>query len=150
MRRELQTLTAVTIRHHPESAIAAMLLMGWLASRLGWRLEPSGGARRRADGQGQRGAARTSRCALLRRPSSRCAGSRALELETASGLRLRLDRGPGGLHAYRARCPGGEREWTLLGASRGEAGILGEGIRQALLRDPTYAPALAAAGEMPP
>jgi hypothetical protein len=33
----------------------------------------------------------------------------------------------------------------VLGASRGEGGILGEGIRQALLRDPSYAPALAAA-----
>jgi hypothetical protein len=33
----------------------------------------------------------------------------------------------------------------VLGASRGEAGILGQGLRQALLRDPTYAPALAAA-----
>jgi hypothetical protein len=33
----------------------------------------------------------------------------------------------------------------VLGASRGEAGILGEGIRQALLRDPTFAPALRAA-----
>jgi hypothetical protein len=30
----------------------------------------------------------------------------------------------------------------VLGASRGEAGILGEGIRQALLRDPTYRRAL--------
>jgi hypothetical protein len=30
----------------------------------------------------------------------------------------------------------------VLGASRGEAGILGEGIRQALLRDSTYTPAL--------
>jgi hypothetical protein len=36
----------------------------------------------------------------------------------------------------------------VLGASRGEAGILGEGIRQALLRDPTYGPALTAACEM--
>ena len=36
----------------------------------------------------------------------------------------------------------------MLGASRGEAGILGEGIRQALLRDPTYAPALHAATEL--
>jgi hypothetical protein len=36
----------------------------------------------------------------------------------------------------------------VLGASRGEAGILGEGIRQALLRDPTYRPALAAAEAM--
>ena len=34
------------------------------------------------------------------------------------------------------------REWHVLGASRGEGGILGEGVRQALLRDPTYAPAL--------
>ena len=33
----------------------------------------------------------------------------------------------------------------MLGASRGEAGILGEGIRQALLRDKTYGPAQAAA-----
>jgi hypothetical protein len=33
----------------------------------------------------------------------------------------------------------------VLGASRGEGGILGEGIRQALLRDPTYAGALACA-----
>ena len=35
-----------------------------------------------------------------------------------------------------------------MGASRGEAGILGEGIRQALLRDPTYRPALGAAEAM--
>ncbi len=36
----------------------------------------------------------------------------------------------------------------MLGASRGEAGILGEGIRQALLRDPTYEPALEVAQAM--
>ena len=47
-----------------------------------------------------------------------------------------------------ARATGGESAWTVLGASRGEAGILGEGIRQALLRDPTYRPALAAAEAM--
>ncbi len=34
------------------------------------------------------------------------------------------------------------------GASRGETGVLGEGIRQALLRDPTYVPALQAARAM--
>jgi len=49
-------------------------------------------------------------------------------------------------HASHTR--GIEREWTVLGASRGEAGILGEGIRQALLRDPTYKPALSAARAM--
>jgi hypothetical protein len=36
----------------------------------------------------------------------------------------------------------------VLGASRGEGGILGEGVRQALLRDPTYGPALGAAREL--
>ena len=57
-------------------------------------------------------------------------------------------RGSGGL-AGDAQAPGGkERAWVVLGASRGEAGILGEGIRQALLRDPTYGPALTAACEM--
>ena len=41
-----------------------------------------------------------------------------------------------------------EHVWTVLGASRGEPGILGEGIRHALMRDPTYKPALAAARRM--
>ena len=41
----------------------------------------------------------------------------------------------------------GEHTWLVLGASRGEGGILGEGVRQALLRDPTYGPALAVARE---
>ena len=38
--------------------------------------------------------------------------------------------------------------WTVLGASRGESGILGEGIRQALLRDPAYERALERVGAM--
>ena len=38
--------------------------------------------------------------------------------------------------------------WTLLGASRGEAGILGEGIRQALLPDGVYDRAVAAASTL--
>ena len=43
---------------------------------------------------------------------------------------------------------GTERTWTVMGASRGEGGILGEGVRQALLRDPTYRPALGCARVM--
>ena len=59
---------------------------------------------------------------------------------------LALERGEGGLRARRRERNGrASATWTVLGASRGEPGILGEGIRQALLRDPTYAPALAAA-----
>jgi glucose-6-phosphate dehydrogenase assembly protein OpcA len=149
MRRQLHTLTSVTIRHHPDSAIAAMLLIGWLATRLGWRLNPlvahGGELAGKASGRRQDIALR-----LLAVPEQQVRGLAGLELDTASGLRLRLDRGPGGLHAYRHDARGSEREWTILGASRGEAGILGEGIRQALLRDPTYAPALAAAGEIVP
>jgi len=56
--------------------------------------------------------------------------------------------GPGGLRAHYRHKRGTDREWTVLGASRGEAGILGEGIRQALLRDPTYRPALNAANAL--
>jgi hypothetical protein len=65
-------------------------------------------------------------------------------IETRLGLTVALDRGPGGLTAQRKTPDGHESTWTVVGASRGEAGILGEGIRQALLRDPTYKPALEA------
>ena len=81
-------------------------------------------------------------------------GLAGVTLESASGRRLRFDRGEGELRAhYRRAVRGGadvEREWTILGASRGEAGILGEGIRQALLRDSTYGPALDAANALAP
>jgi hypothetical protein len=73
-----------------------------------------------------------------------------LTLEASSGRRLSLDRGPGGLQACE-RDPGGrERRWEVVGASRGEPGILGEGIRQALLRDPAFASAVCAAATLEP
>ena len=61
------------------------------------------------------------------------------------GPSLSLERAQGGLDAREVTSDGAEREWKILGASRGEGGILGEGVRQALLRDPTYGPALRAA-----
>jgi glucose-6-phosphate dehydrogenase assembly protein OpcA len=149
MRRQLHTLSSVSVRHHPDSAISAMLLLGWLASRLDWELSPlaahNGGLAGSAHGRQRDIALR-----LTATPEQQVRGLAGLELDTAAGLRLRLDRGPGGLHAYRRDAQGEEREWTILGASRGEAGVLGEGIRQALLRDPTYGPALAAAAEIVP
>ncbi len=168
----LGELESIEIRHHPESAVAAMLLVGWLASRLGWQVDALSGE------EGDvRGLARAAEQALPADPTEPTAaepangsaptrrevalhlraareqqvrGLAGLTLQTASGWRLRLDRGPGGLHACSADGAGVEREWTILGASRGEGGILGEGIRQALLRDPTYAPALAAAERLAP
>jgi hypothetical protein len=70
-------------------------------------------------------------------------GLSGVQIETARGVTLTLDRGPGGLQAKRRTRDGKESSWVVLGASRGEAGILGEGIRQALLRDPTYRAAVA-------
>ena len=71
-------------------------------------------------------------------------GLGGVTIEMASGEAVSLDRGPGGLRASRRKRDGEEQAWTVLGASRGESGILGEGVRQALLRDPTYKPALEA------
>src|ERR671922_1347747 len=144
LRPDLRTISAVTIRHHPESAVAGLLLLGWLGSRLEWRLSPL----MARDGAllGSAHARRQDvRVALEPEPRQHVRGLAGLTLETASGRHFELDRGPGGLQAYYRNAKGQERRWVVLGASRGEPGILGEGIRQALLRDPTYAPALRAA-----
>jgi len=144
VRPELTTISSVTIRHHPESATAALMLVGWMASRLGWATSPlvhrGGTLEGSAHGRRQDVHVRLEPDAALQ-----VRGLSGLTLETAAGKSYALDRGPGGLHARFRNRHGQQRDWTILGSSRGEAGILGEGIRQALLRDPTYGPALAAA-----
>ena len=75
-------------------------------------------------------------------------GLAGVKIGTASGMSISLDRGPGGLAATRTDAKGHSWSWTVLGASRGEGGILGEGIRQALLRDPAYEASLACAESM--
>jgi glucose-6-phosphate dehydrogenase assembly protein OpcA len=149
MRRELRTISSVSVRHHPESTVAAMLMAGWLGSRLGWKESPLVG-----DGKALVGRAAASRQDVSLRleaaPELLVRGLEDVTVETATGRHLRLARGEGGLRASTRSPRGGEREWTIPGASRGEAGILGEGIRQALLRDPTYLPALSHAGAMLP
>ncbi|HEV3001418.1 MAG TPA: glucose-6-phosphate dehydrogenase assembly protein OpcA [Solirubrobacteraceae bacterium] len=142
-RGHLRKLSAVTVRHHPDSAVAALLLLGWLASRLGW--EPSALAGREGSLQG-RARARRGDVVLRTEPTEQgVRGLAGVTLETADGMALSLDRAKGGLAARRRFPDGREARWTVLGASRGEPGILGEGIRQALLREPTYEPALRAA-----
>ena len=146
-RSSLKEITAVTVRHHPESVVSATLFVSWLASRLGWhpaRMEEEDGglvARARATGRKVRLRAEPDETMPV-------AGLAGVAVETASGMKLSLFRGAGGLTATRKMPGGRESSWVVLGASRGEAGILGEGIRQALLRDPTYGPALTAACEM--
>jgi glucose-6-phosphate dehydrogenase assembly protein OpcA len=142
MRRSLGAIDRVIVRHRQDSTAAALLFCGWLASRLGWR--PSELARR-GDNLTGHCRARRGEVALELRPEPMGApGLAGVTIHMASGEAVSLDRGPGGLRAARRARDGGEQSWTVLGASRGEPGILGEGVRQALLRDPTYKPALQA------
>jgi glucose-6-phosphate dehydrogenase assembly protein OpcA len=145
-RADLKTISAVHIRHHPDSTAAGLLMAGWLATRLGW--EPSRLTARSGGLYGRMHARRQDVEVTLTPTPMGVRGLAGVTIANARGESLELDRGEGGLRAvYRGR-KGQERAWTILGASRGEAGILGEGIRQALLRDPTYGPALAAANAL--
>jgi glucose-6-phosphate dehydrogenase assembly protein OpcA len=121
----LRELGSVCIRHRPTSKASASLLVGWLCSRLHWN-----GDRPEIE---------------LAPVEQDAPGLAGVTVAWAGGCSLSLDRGPGGLLARERAPDGGERVWRVLGASRGEGGILGEGVRQALLRDPTYGPALEAA-----
>jgi glucose-6-phosphate dehydrogenase assembly protein OpcA len=140
-RDELLRIDGVTIRHRPDSSVAGVLFFGWLASRLGWgtgTLMPvNGSVRGRAHGQRD-----DVSLALEPDEGQGVPGLAGVEIHTSSGMSIALDRGPGGLIARRRDRKGHEQSWTVLGASRGEGGILGEGIRQALLRDPAYRRAL--------
>ncbi len=146
-RADLGKISAVTVRHSPDSVIAGQLFLGWMATRLGWRpgAMVSHGSALQGTAHGRR---QDVRMRLEPDEAMTTPGFAGLTVETASGLRVSLDRGPGGLSACRTDRTGREWRWTAMGASRGEAGILGEGIRQALLRDKSYGPALAAVGSM--
>jgi glucose-6-phosphate dehydrogenase assembly protein OpcA len=140
-RPALKQISRVVVRHRPDSAVSAVLLLGWFASRLGW--EPS--ALVSQDGR-HHARARAGkfdvRVDLEPIPELGAPGLAGITVETAGGVSVSLDRSSGGLAAKRRAADGQETTWVVLGASRGEAGILGEGIRQALLRDPTYGPAV--------
>jgi glucose-6-phosphate dehydrogenase assembly protein OpcA len=140
-RGELLRIDSVTVRHRPDSAAAAVLFTGWLASRLGWGAGTLMSANGSVKGRLQ---ARRGDVSLTLAPElgQNVPGLAGVEIGTSSGMQIALDRGPGGLVARRRDRKGREQIWTVLGASRGEGGILGEGIRQALLRDPAYRRAL--------
>jgi glucose-6-phosphate dehydrogenase assembly protein OpcA len=142
-RAMLAHLDRIAIRHRPTSRAAALLLAGWMSSRLHW--EPEGFESR--DGKGLIGTARRDGDRItvdLDAVEQDVQGLSGVSVACGDRFELSLDRAPGGLHARQTR--GGDvQEWQVLGASRGEGGILGEGVRQALLRDPTYGPALDAA-----
>ena len=148
-RPALASLECVSIRHHPMSAPSAALLAGWLTSRLDWapaRLTS-------LNGDGHHGKLRAGNGGSveveLRPVDQEAPGLAGVTVNWSDGS-LSLDRGQGGLQAHERLSDGRELAWQILGASRGEGGILGEGVRQALLRDPTYGPALRGALELAP
>jgi glucose-6-phosphate dehydrogenase assembly protein OpcA len=147
-RQALAEVERIEIRHRETTNTSALLLAGWLASCLGWKPEPlrqTGRARL----EGRLRAHRREIELVLEPGEQDVPGLRGVTVVSAGGFSLSLDRAPGGLQA-RERRNDKERTWQVLGASRGEGGILGEGVRQAHLRDPTYGPALEAARRLLP
>jgi glucose-6-phosphate dehydrogenase assembly protein OpcA len=144
----LLEIAEVDVCHQASSMASALLLAGWLASRLHWqhsRLQLSAG---RIAGQARN--AGSDVVVALERADQEVPGLAGVKVSCTDGTSLSLRRGDGGLDATEIRRDGAERRWKILGASRGEGGILGEGVRQALLRDHTYGPALDAARELAP
>jgi glucose-6-phosphate dehydrogenase assembly protein OpcA len=142
----LDGLKRIYVRHHHGSIVSALLLTGWLSSRLGWipsELVPGAG------GASQAAAVRSSggpSVSIEFDPVDQAIrGLAGVTVTGSAGFSLSFDRAPGGLLAHEQSAGAKPREWQLFGASRGEGGILGEGVRQALIRDPTYGPALQAA-----
>jgi glucose-6-phosphate dehydrogenase assembly protein OpcA len=145
-RGELREISGITVRHREDSLAAAVLFLGWLASRLGW--QPASLSQHANRWSGTAHTRRQDVKLRLEPHEQEAPGLAGVTIDMASGQTMALDRAPGGLQARRRERDGSEREWMVMGASRGEGGILGEGVRQALLRDPTYRPALVAAQGM--
>ncbi len=139
-REALGQFNRLCVRHRPSSRASAPLLAGWLAARLGWEVAPL-----EARGDGLAGVAtggdgrevEISLVAVEQDPPGLAGVTIGWD-----GSSLALDRGPGGLSISYCASETEKQQWQVLGASRGEARILGEGVRQALLRDTTYPPAL--------
>jgi glucose-6-phosphate dehydrogenase assembly protein OpcA len=145
LRRELLwQIGVIATRHQETSTASAALLAGWLASRLHWEptcLAPHG----RGELRGIAHAGDRDVEVQLDSSDQLMPGLAGVTVAVPDGWSLSLDRASGGLCARRRSEDGTDSTWKVLGASRGEGGILGEGVRQALLRDPTYGPALACA-----
>jgi hypothetical protein len=153
---------ATGLEHAEEELRSAYVVdLAWLRTtpwreRLAASFDPPG---RRAtlasvDGSGLRGRAYTDSPRYvdirLQPFQQEVPGLAGVTVAWQAGYTLSLDRAQGGLRAHEYAPDRGGQEWLVLGGSRGEGGILGEGIRQAHLRDPTYGPALRAARELCP
>lgn len=144
-RAELCAIDSVTVRMHPDSTLSALLYVGWLASRLEWRpgsIELDAGARKEGVATGPAGEVAI---AIESDDSMPVPGLAGLTISTSNGLTLELNRDSGGLRARRTLADGSLHGWTIIGASRGEDGILAVGVLHALSPDDLFVPAFEAA-----
>jgi glucose-6-phosphate dehydrogenase assembly protein OpcA len=140
----LRRITKLEVRHQESSTASGLLLTGWLGSRLHWetgRLQVGPGANLSGTARREAGEVQLH----LKVAAQESPGLGGVTVSCERGSALSLQRGVGGLDAQERSSDGRMWEWKIVGASRGEGGILGEGVRQALLRDPTYGPSLATA-----
>jgi glucose-6-phosphate dehydrogenase assembly protein OpcA len=99
-RHDLRRIAEVTVRHHPDSVAAGLLLVGWLGSRLGWRCSPL--VERGGSMVGSAAAPKQDvRIRLEPDREMSVRGLAGLTVAMSSGERLSLDRGSGGLQARR-------------------------------------------------
>lgn len=147
-RPALNDINKVSVRQHPGSTVAALLWLGWLSSRMGW--EPGPMDLDASDHKTGHAIGRYGEIALHidNDETMPVPGLAGLTIETSLGLSVSLNRGAGGLRATRISPTGDESDWTILGASRGEDGILAHGVTHAMFPDVLFGPALKAAREM--
>jgi glucose-6-phosphate dehydrogenase assembly protein OpcA len=144
-RAELSAVDSVTVRMHPDSTLAALLYVGWLSSRLEWSpgtIALDEDARKTGGAEGPSGEVAI---AIESDSSMPVPGLAGLTISTSSGLTLELNRDSGGLRAQRTLADGTRHGWTIIGASRGEEGILADGVLYALSPDELFVPAFEAA-----
>ncbi|MFY9264420.1 MAG: glucose-6-phosphate dehydrogenase assembly protein OpcA, partial [Solirubrobacterales bacterium] len=147
-RAALDDIDFVEVRTGPGSNTAALLLLGWLASRLGWQpRQMDFSDEGHPHGLALSGASQVQMRIDLDETMT-VPGLSGVTIKTTGDIEVSLDRGAGGLTATRRVGDGEPSQWSVLGASRGEDGILAHGVTHALLPDPIYRPALAAAMTM--
>ncbi len=101
LRPELRAIESLTVRHHPDSTVAAMLLVGWLASRLGWETHPLTREGDALAGSAARG--RPLRGGASPGGGPRASGARPRGSHAADGPRTRAAPGPRAGRPARAR-----------------------------------------------
>ena len=148
-RRAPLEISRVGLQHAAGSGMASLLLVGWLGSKLAWKARPllphEGSLYAKLRGRRQHVELQLGVAEGQVPP-----GLESVEIETASAAKISLRRHPGGFAAARKAPRGDERDWVVLGAVPGEQHVLGEGIRQTLLRDSAYDDALELTEELLP